>query len=238
MIPQQTLGAAARQPPQAVSVARMQAIDTAAIHTWGIPRLLLMEHAGLAVARVAHARSPSSADPILLCCGTGFNGGDGLSAARHLQAWGHALRIVLAGRLDQLREEPATYAAIARHLGLPMVELTDLQGLARAERWLTACGLIIDALLGIGIRGDVREPMASLINRLNHSGKPIVAADVPSGLDADTGFVHGIAVMASVTVAFGLPKHGCLVQAGPSHTGSLVVDPISLPRALLEDPAG
>lgn len=211
----------------------MQAIDATAIRTWGIPRLLLMEHAGLAVARVAHTRYPSSTEPILLCCGTGFNGGDGLSAARHLHAWGHALRIVLTGRLDQLREEPATYAAIAHRLGLPLMELTTPQDVARAEEWLAACGLIIDALLGIGIRGDVREPTASLIDRLNRSGKPIVAADVPSGLDADTGVVHGIAVKASVTVAFGLPKHGCLVQAGPSHTGSLVVDPITLPRTLL-----
>ena len=81
----------------------MRQIDAAAIETFGIPRLLLMDHAGLAVAREAAARAPHPSSPILVCCGTGFNGGDGLAAARHLHAWGHALRIVVAGRVDRLR---------------------------------------------------------------------------------------------------------------------------------------
>ena len=220
--------------PQAVSVAQMQQIDTAAIETFGIPRLLLMEHAGLALARAVQAHAPTPSNPILVCCGRGFNGGDGLAAARHLQAWGYALNIIVAAPPDQLRGEPATYARIIQRLGIPLLDFTAADATGQVERWLAASGLIIDALLGIGLRGDVREPLSSLIDRMNRSGKPIVAVDIPSGLDGDTGRIHGIAVRATVTVTFGLPKCGCLLNDGPAQTGSLIVDPITIPRALLE----
>ncbi len=212
----------------------MQQIEATAINTFGIPRLLLMEHAGLAVARAAAARSAPSERPILVCCGTGFNGGDGLCAARHLHEWGYPLRILVAGRIDQLREEPATYATILQRLGLSMTALGDASGLVEIERWMAGCSLVIDALLGIGVKGAVREPMASLIVRMNQSGKPIIAVDIPSGLDADTGLVQGVAVKATATVTFGLPKQGCLIREGPAHTGSLTVDPMTIPRTLLE----
>jgi NAD(P)H-hydrate epimerase len=212
----------------------MQQIDAAAIEQIGIPRLLLMEHAGLAVARAAQTLVPSSSASMVVCCGMGFNGGDGLSAARHLHAWGYRLHILVAGRLDRLREEPATYATILRRLGLPLTEFTRADALAHVERWLAECAVIIDALLGIGTRTAVREPVASLIACLNRSGKPIVAVDIPSGLDADTGLVQGIAVKATATVTFGLPKRGCFLGEGPAHAGSMLVDPITIPRTLLE----
>ena len=212
-------------------MASMQRIDTEAIETIGIPRLLLMEHAGLAVAHCVHTFLPTATQPILICCGSGFNGGDGLAAARHLHAWGYRLHLLLAARRDQLRDEPAIYANIVERLGLSVEELPSV---AATEQAMKACGLIIDALLGIGVRGSVRQPLHSLIARINAAGKPVIAVDVPSGLDADTGEVHGIAVKATCTVTFGLPKQGCFISHGPAHTGSLVVDPISLPRRLLE----
>ncbi|MBI4003655.1 MAG: NAD(P)H-hydrate epimerase [Candidatus Omnitrophica bacterium] len=210
----------------------MQQIDTEAIETCGIPRLLLMEHAGLAVANAA--ASLSAAPAVLVCCGTGYNGGDGLCAARHLSNRGYAPRVVLAGRLDHLRDEPMIYANIVRRLGIPLAECTSPADLELVERWVASSALIIDALLGIGVRGTVREPVASLIDRLNASGKPIVAADIPSGLDADTGLPLGCAVKATVTVTFGLPKRGCVDAQGPAHVGTLIVDPITIPRTLLE----
>jgi len=211
----------------------MQQIDSAAIDTLGIPRLLLMDHAGLAVARAAAAVVPSSARPIALCCGTGFNGGDGLSAARHLHGWGYSLRVLLAGSRERLRDEPARFAGILDRLGIPVRECASREGAVRAIRWLSGAGLLVDALLGIGASGVVREPAASLIQWMNQSRKPIVSVDVPSGLDADTGEVRGVAVRASVTVTFGLPKQGCRRREGPAHTGSLLVDPITFPMQLL-----
>ena len=217
----------------AVSVARMQAIDRAAIEHFRIPRLLLMEHAGLALARAVRPLQPRLSRPILVCCGTGFNGGDGLAAARHLYAWGYPLRVLLTDSCASLRNEPAVYAAILRRLGVAVTECASVRALGRVMAWWNQCALLVDALLGIGIRGMVREPTASVIERMNRSGRPIVSADVPSGLNADTGEVHGMAVKATLTVTFGFIKRGCLIEDGPAHTGSLLVDPITLPPQLL-----
>ena len=216
----------------------MQQIDAAAIETLGIPRVLLMEHAGLAVVRAVHQVVPDPSAPLVVCCGTGWNGGDGLAAARHLHERGHPLRVLVTGPLDRLREEPATYARILRGLGLTLVECLGPEGLGDLDRWLAGCRLVIDALLGIGARGAVREPAASVIERINQSGKPVVAVDLPSGVDADTGRVQGVAVRATMTVAFGRAKRGCLLAEGPAHTGTLVVDPITIPRRLLEGAVG
>ena len=198
----------------------MQRIDAAAIETLGIPRLLLMDHAGLAVARAVQTLAPSRPRSILICCGAGFNGGDGLSAARHLHGWGYPVCLVLTTPPEHLRDEPAAYARIVQRMGLSLFALTAPTVSAQLERWLSDCSVIVDALLGIGLRGEVREPMASCITQMNCSGKPIVAADIPSGLDGDTGQIHGVAVHATVTVTFGLPKLGCLRGEGPASTGS------------------
>ena len=211
----------------------MQAIDRTAIETLGIPRLLLMDHAGLAVFRAVYRLAPDPTACIAVCCGTGFNGGDGLATARHLSQAGYALRVLVTGGVDRLREEPATFARILQRLGVELYECLTAEEAEAAGPRLADSAVCIDALLGIGTEGAVREPIASLIERMNRAGKPIVAADIPSGLDGDTGRVQGVAVRATVTVTFGLPKRGCLIAEGPAHTGELVVDPITLPRSLL-----
>jgi len=221
------------QSQRVVSVAEMQAIDEAAIHEFGIPRLLLMEQAGLAVAHASQQLLSRSTGTILVGCGTGFNGGDGFCAARHLFAQGYVPHIIVMGRLSRLREEPALYVTMLQRLGLRLTEVTMERQVKALKRWFASCDLIIDALLGIGGRGSVREPMASLITHMNQSGKPIVAVDIPSGLDADTGVVQGVAVKATVTVTFGLPKRGCLIAEGPKRTGRLIIEPIAFPRRLL-----
>lgn len=189
----------------------------------------------MAVAAAAR-RMVASTHEILICCGAGFNGGDGLAAARHLLQWSSPLRIVLTAPMDRLREEPAVYARILRHLGTPLQSVTSPQQLPEIEPMIQSCDLIIDALLGIGALGAVREPTASLIDALNRSGKPILAVDVPSGLDADTGAVQGKAVKATQTVTFGRPKRGLLLNEGPAHAGALTVDSITIPEALLRSP--
>ena len=211
----------------------MQAIDSHAIDTLGIPRLLLMDHAGLAVARAVQTAAPVVSTPILICCGTGYNGGDGLAAARHLAAWGYPVRAILTGRLNHLREEPAAFARIVQALGLEIRECASAGDAAGCEPWFAQAGAIVDALLGIGTQGAVREPAASLIVRINASRAPVISADVPSGLDGDTGHAQGAAVRATATVTFGLPKRGLFAADGPAHAGSLIIDPITIPQRLL-----
>ena len=186
----------------------------------------------MAVARAARELI-ADARPILICSGTGFNGGDGLAAARHLHAWGSTPRVVLMGPRAQLRDEPAVYADILERLGCALMDWTDREGSSMASEAMNECGVIIDALLGIGARGPVRAPMAALIDQMNRSGKPIVAVDLPSGSDGDTGAVQGMAVRATVTVALGLAKHGCVRGEGPAHVGALRVDPIMFPPHVL-----
>lgn len=217
----------------------MQAIDAAAIETLSIPRLLLMEHAGFAVARAVRTLcSALTEHPLVICCGSGYNGGDGLAAARHLHRWGYPLHIVLACARNQLREEPAIFARILERLEVPLTPV-DVNSAYHAASWIHQAPVIVDALLGIGVRHAVREPSASIIQSINRSQRPVVAVDVPSGLDADTGGVCGIAVHATLTVTFGRIKRGCLMGEGPAHVGTLRVDDITLPPSLLDlgDPA-
>lgn len=213
----------------------MQQIDASAIERVGIPRILLMDHAGLAVARAVTALLPQPTAPLLVCCGTGYNGGDGLAAARHLRAWGYGPRVVLAGAPERLREEPAVFAAILKQLGVPLMTYEEAHRAGVLDEWVSRSGVLVDALLGIGLRGEVTDPARTLIARLNASGRPIVAADIPSGLDGDTGLPHGVAVKAAVTVTFGLPKQGCVRPEGSAYTGRLVIDPITIPPQCLTD---
>ena len=216
-----------------LSVAQAHQIDRTAIELLGIPRLLLMEHAGAAVARIARAMASSASAPIGICCGAGFNGGDGLAAARHLHDWGYPLHMVMTTAPERLRDEPRIYATILKRLGVSFQHIASAEDVSRLRPMLRRCGLLIDALLGIGASGAVREPMASLIAAMNDAAVPILAVDVPSGLDADSGAVQGIAVKATQTVTFGRPKRGMVLQDGPSHVGAVTVDAITIPHHLL-----
>ncbi len=223
-------------PPRVVSVDEMTQIDQAAIDRFGIPRLLLMEQAGLAVARAVQSLTQSCSQRILVCCGSGYNGGDGLCAARHLADWGYHPQVVLASPAERLREEPAIYARILKALGVPILEIDSRNGPDVFRQWLGQAGAVIDALLGIGLKGALRPSYATLITLLNQSRKPIVSVDIPSGLDADTGMPHGAGVMATVTVTFGLPKQGMVLGQGPKHVGQLLVERIGIPHVLLALP--
>jgi len=211
----------------------MQRIDEAAIHEFGIPRLLLMEHAGFAVAQAVQALVSDRARSVLFCCGTGYNGGDGLCAARHLLQWGYQPRVLLAGSVSSLREEPGIYVNILHHLQVPVIEVQSSQDVEAQQLVWQEAGVMVDALVGIGLRGPVRPVIAEIIARINQAGGPVVAVDVPSGLDADTGLPQGIAVRATTTVTFGLPKQGFVTADGPRYTGRVVVAEISLPPQLL-----
>jgi NAD(P)H-hydrate epimerase len=206
----------------------MRRIDDMAIRQSGIPRLVLMEHAGLAVARVTRRWIGPPPQRVTICCGLGYNGGDGLCAARHLSQWGYPVRVLLMGRTTELREEPAIYARMLEWLRVPITEVGG-----RRTAWRHGSRAVIDALLGIGLHGRLRPLYASVIARINRMRIPVIAVDIPSGLDADTGRPCGAAVRADVTVTFGRPKRGLLLAQGPAHAGRLVVDTITFPTQLL-----
>ncbi|MGI9254677.1 MAG: NAD(P)H-hydrate epimerase, partial [Thermomicrobiales bacterium] len=218
-------------PPEfALSPAAMASIDHLMQHRFGVSTLQLMELAGLAVARAACALLPNH-EPrgasILILCGRGGNGGDGLVAARFLAAWGAHPSIVLSHSDDRLAPPTAHNLAAARALSLPIstwspaTPTLDLPASPSSEHSITPSpsnltpALIIDALLGFGLSGPPTGPTASLIRLANAHPAPILAVDLPSGLDATTGHPWDPCIRATRTLTLALPKTGLLGPARP-----------------------
>ena len=185
----------------------------------GIPGGFLMERAGVAMADVAlEAFAPLSA---LVVAGGGNNGGDGFVIARELHRAG--VEVAVLATKDEYSGDPATNFEALRNLGVRFVGAEDLdEELERAD-------LVVDALLGTGFSGEVREKEASLIRAVNESGAPVLAVDVPSGVDGATGEVAGDAVRADVTVCAHAAKVGCVVSPGREHAGEVAVVDIGIP---------
>lgn len=219
-----------------VGSARMREIDRRAQEEFGIPELLLMEHAGKAAAEEAMALwcGASPTDPVLVLCGAGANGGDGFVAARHLHNWGVKVSVVLLADRDRVCGSARVNLKMIERLPVPLTEASSPAAWRRwaASRRAGRFSLVIDALLGTGISGRVREPLRSAIAWINRQSCPVVSIDVPSGLSADTGRPCGAAVRASSTVTCGLPKTGLLRGEARPWVGRLSVADIGLPRVL------
>jgi ADP-dependent NAD(P)H-hydrate dehydratase / NAD(P)H-hydrate epimerase len=198
--------------------AEMRAVDAWAIDEQGVPSLDLMERAGIGLARAAAA--VAGAGPIRVAIGKGNNGGDGLVAARILREDGHQVDVLSVAPVSELRGDSA--ANLERLPGDPP-EPFEPDALAGS-------GAVIDALLGTGFSGEPREPVAGAIRAINEQDTPVVACDVPSGVDASTGEAHGEAVRAAVTATFHGSKVGLHLEPGKTLTGRVEVVEIGVPR--------
>ncbi|MGE5530316.1 MAG: NAD(P)H-hydrate dehydratase [Patescibacteria group bacterium] len=204
----------------------MAAADAWAQKELGLAGLVLMENAGRETAAAAHARFGVSSR-LAVVCGPGNNGGDGLAAARHLALAGHEVMIWLGADPGAYRGDALVNLGVAQKLGLPVRCIpADLGGFGQALAWADA---VIDAYFGTGFRGEPRPGPAGVLRAVNEAGRPVLAVDIPSGVEADTGAVRGEAVRASLTVTFACPKLGCLLYPGAAHCGELLTAPISLP---------
>ena len=211
----------------------MQAIDQRATEEFGIPDLVLMENAGLRAADLILEEFSLLPGKIAIFCGRGKNGGDGFVVARHLFLSGKTVSVFLIGEESPSEPSCQTNLAILQKIGCPFMPLQSIDPLQKALEKEGPFGLIVDALLGIGLKGEVREPIRSAISMLNDLKAPIVSLDIPSGLCADTGRILGTCIRATLTVTFGLPKQGLFQGEGPRVAGRVIVKPISLPTALL-----
>ncbi len=212
-----------------VTAEGMQQIDKKATERYGIPAIILMENAAISSAFVVLKVLKVGQGNIILFCGQGNNGGDGFACARHLINRGLEVKIYFLGKEKKLSKEAKTNYKILRKMGQKILR----PKFPSLKKELNNTDLIIDALLGIGLKDKVREPAYSLIELINGSKKPILSLDIPSGLDATSGEVRGIAVKAKYTVTFGLFKRGFLNPQALTYTGSVTVGDISLPRRLL-----
>lgn len=214
-------------------------VDRLAIEELGLPGIALMENAGRNAAEriLAFLRGrPTSNSPVMILCGGGNNGGDGYVIARHLHNAGVAVRIDATVPEAALKGDALINAVVARRLGLTIHTLTLDTLPAAIVRWNDA-PLIVDALLGTGFTGIVRAELAGVIHACNsvHSrGIPVVAIDLPSGLDADTGQPSNATIIADLTITFASGKTGFQQSAAAPYIGKLVVEGIGVPRELIE----
>ena len=210
---------------RAVTAKQIQHLDQRAIKKLGIPSVVLMENAGRAVAQEI---LKDRAKKVCIVCGIGNNGGDGFVIARHLSNAGIPTRIFLIGKANQLKLAAATNYQILKNCRYQIPEIASVT--PTFKRTIAENEIIVDAIFGVGLNRGIREPYRNIIQTLNQSKKRIIAVDVPSGLDATTGKIHGVCVKAYKTVTFSFPKKGFFKNEGPLYIGKLVVVDIGIPK--------
>ena len=213
---------------KSVTAAKMQKIDKKATVKYGIPALILMENAAITSAFYALKMLKKGKKRISIFCGGGNNGGDGFACARHLINRGFDVRVYFLGKKNKLSKEAEINYQILRKLGHKILPFA----IVSLKKQLRHTDLIVDALLGIGVKHRVREPILSAIELINAATKPVLSLDVPSGLDATSGEIRGAAILAQRTVTFGMIKEGLLKLGAKKYAGKITVGDISLPRQL------
>lgn len=197
-----------------ITAEQMRHFDSYTINKIGIPSLVLMERAALAVRDEVLNAFPLYLDHVVVVAGSGNNGGDGLDVARLLHIAGVKVTILNVGNPDHASAEHQTQEKICQYYQIP--ETADLGILKQAS-------LIIDAMFGIGIDRPVTGAYADAIDAINHSKALVVAIDMPSGINTDTGEVMGTAVKADATVTFAFNKVGLTKGDGAKHAGRIVI---------------
>ncbi len=231
-----------------VTAREMQAIDRKAIEEYGIPGLILMENAGRGIAElIFHS---FKVQHVCIFCGKGNNGGDGLVIARHLANRGFQVQVLLFAAPETLKADSAVNFDIVRKMGvfcqiiathpnpLPEGEGRAREIEADLIRLTGRSELVVDALFGVGLEREVTGIYRTAIEVINKMERSVVAVDVPSGLDSDTGEIHGVCVKAYVTATLGLPKTGLLKGSGPEMSGKICVVDIGLPKQAVADVLG
>ncbi|MFH1963859.1 MAG: NAD(P)H-hydrate dehydratase [bacterium] len=213
---------------------QMQEIDQATSERYGLSGAILMENAGIQVfLAIKEYLQQIDAERIAVLCGGGNNGGDGFVIARHLFNHGARVKIYLFVPEENVSGDALINLKAARQFGVPVQIVTSEDELNAVTPELKHTGLIVDALLGTGLSGEVRGLFAHVIDTINTIDIPVVAVDIPSGLDANTGMSLKSTVRAAMTVTFGLPKLGLVIPPGIEYTGRLIVADISLAPSLL-----
>ncbi len=233
-------------PEQILSREEVRLLDSLAQDHYGMEGAALMENAGYWAAREAfliaaslaeNEEEDSGSEPaaVTVLCGRGNNGGDGFVIARHLLHWGLQPRVFLLGEKERVTDDSGSNMRLLEAEGVKVTPLFDESQWPMLEQTLAASKLIIDALLGTGMTGNVRGPAVKVIQMINaahEKGSWVLAVDGPSGLDCNTGEPLGSVVTADVTVTFAANKMGFERGQGPKHCGKIVRADIGLPREI------
>jgi NAD(P)H-hydrate epimerase len=215
-------------------------VDRRAIEELKIPGIVLMENAAINAAAtirdlvVRQLKRPPRQTKVAIVCGGGNNGGDGYAIARHLHNRGIAVTIAAGKDPAELRGDAAINHAIGAAMGLSIQPATDKGQIEQAAVDWRDADVVVDALLGTGFTGEVRQPQAMLIDQINGADAPtIVAVDTPSGLDCQSGEAASHAVRADLTITFVAEKTGFDVTGVEAYTGRVVVADIGVPPELI-----
>jgi NAD(P)H-hydrate epimerase len=205
---------------------QMAAVDTAMADVCGLDLMQVMEVAGRAVAIVARQwwRRSAAEGTVTILCGSGGNGGDGFVCGRYLFGWGIPVELWPVCASDGMRGLAAHQLAICHKIGMTVLEPDRAPRLDQAD-------LIVDGLFGFGLSAAPKGRAAELIDAANASSVPVLAIDLPSGIDATTGDALGSAIRADSTITLGLPKQGLVRGPGVRHAGVVVVADIGIPAA-------
>jgi NAD(P)H-hydrate epimerase len=212
----------------ALTTDQMIEVDHLMINEWGITLMQMMENAGRSFAELARRQLGGTVEGsrIAVLCGNGNNGGGGMTAARHLHNWGARVDVILVGNETRLKEIPARQWQVSRKLGI-----------TRSTVDLSNTDLIMDAMLGYGVKGNPRPPLADWIHLANESKLTILSLDTPSGLDTTTGAPGAAYIHASATLTLALPKTGLLTLTAKPFVGDLYLADIGVPPELYAAPS-
>lgn len=215
-----------------ITASQMREVDHLMLEEYGISLTQMMESAGRNLAHLARQRfldDNPEGDRVLVLSGKGGNGGGGLVCARWLHNWGADVIVYLTASPDEMAQVTQQQINTLEHMGIPL-EVAEIRSV------LPPSVLIVDALIGYSLRGTPTGIAAALIDAANNRDAPILALDIPSGVDATTGVVHAPAIRAAATMTLALPKEGLRQQAAKGCVGELYLADISVPPSLYARP--
>ena len=219
----------------------IRAFDRYAIEVLGLPGIVLMENAGRQIAEAARAMLAGRAKPrVVILAGPGNNGGDGFVVARHLAMAGIRPEVALLAPREKIVGDADTNLRVLEPLGFQVRVLAGKVEamLGELRPLLAEADLLVDGLLGTGTRGEIREPYASAIGAVNDARRPVLAIDIPSGLDPDTGKPLGPTVRATKTVTMAAVKVGFRKPGAEQYTGEVILADIGVPFTRFQGDAG
>lgn len=215
--------------------AQVRRVDHLAITRMGISGIVLMENAGRGAAELIRETYGERGSAVIIC-GPGNNGGDGFVVARHLHNAGWAVRMVVTAAREKMTPDALANFTIVESMGMAPIVAGEPAGQAAFLNTIAAGDIVVDALLGTGFTGTVRSPAAELIQSVNRIAKrAVVALDIPSGLDCDTGEPSNATIRANLTVTFVAAKPGLIVPQALPYVGRLEVADIGAPRELIRE---
>ena len=213
-----------------VTANEMQAMDRQAIEDFGIPGMVLMENAGRGATRFLLQQFPDIENKkVAVIAGRGNNGGDGFVIARYLKQKGIQVQVYLLAVRDRVQGDALANLKLLKALEVPVVEIPDEASFSKIKSEMHGLDLWIDAILGTGLKSDVKGYFKTIIDYINKLNKPVFAVDVPSGLNSDTGQPCGTCICAAATATFAFAKTGHMVYPGADYIGNLKIVDIGIP---------